>query len=106
MAANPFSFFLVFSNIANREVCGSWDNSFRSIAGIRSSVCAEYVYPTFRQSDEGSLVFSIDGVQYKGESYAISDIEAAVVYLESFQGFKYEERVSTGTDTSVSAGDK
>ena len=63
--------------------------------------------PTFKAKipDEGSLVFSIDGVQYKGESYAISDIEAAVVYLESFQGFKYKERVSTGTDTSVSAGD-
>lgn len=55
--------------------------------------------------DEGSLVFTVDGVQYKGESYLISDIEAAVVYLESFQGFKYRERVSTGTATSVSAGD-
>jgi hypothetical protein len=63
--------------------------------------------PTFKAKipDQGSLLFSHTGVQYKDELYAIGDIDAAVVYLESFAGFEYQERVVIGGRTTISPGD-
>jgi hypothetical protein len=63
--------------------------------------------PTFKAKipDEGSLLLSNTGVQYKDEFYSADDIEAAVVYLEAFQGFEYQERVVAGGSTTVSRGD-
>jgi hypothetical protein len=63
--------------------------------------------PTFKAKipDEGSLLFSHTGVQYKDDIYSADDIEAAVVYLEAFQGFEYRERVTTGSATTISSGD-
>jgi len=63
--------------------------------------------PTFKAKipDEGSLVFSSQGVQYKEDLYATEGIEAAVVYLESFRGFKYRERTTTGRASTTSSGD-
>jgi hypothetical protein len=55
--------------------------------------------------DEGSLIFSSRGVQFKDAFYSVENITAAVVYLESFRGFKYRDRVSTGKINSASVGD-
>jgi hypothetical protein len=63
--------------------------------------------PTFKAKipDEGSLLFSHAGVQYKDEFYSADDIEVAVVYLEAFQGFEYQERITTGRAITISSGD-
>jgi hypothetical protein len=63
--------------------------------------------PVFKAKipDEGSLIFSQGGVQFKEEFYSVDHIEAAVVYIESFQGFKYRERITTGNCNTISAGD-
>jgi hypothetical protein len=63
--------------------------------------------PVFKAKipDAGSLVFSPQGVQFKEEFNSKDDIEAAVVYLESFRGFEYVERITTGKAKTVSAGD-
>ena len=58
-----------------------------------------------RIPDQGSLVFSSRGVQYKDVFYPIENIEAAVVYLESFRGFAYSEHISTGKAKEKSSGD-
>jgi hypothetical protein len=58
-----------------------------------------------RIPDQGSLLFSTTGVRYKDEIYSIDDVDAAVVYLESFQGFEYRERVVMGGATTISNGD-
>ena len=63
--------------------------------------------PTFKAKipDEGSLIFSTDGVQYKDELYSIDDLEAAVIYLEAFRGFQYRERTTIGRAITISSGD-
>lgn len=63
--------------------------------------------PTFKAKipDQGSLVFSSHGVQCKDDVYSIEDIEAAVVYLESFRGFTYSEHITTGKAREKSSGD-
>jgi hypothetical protein len=63
--------------------------------------------PVFKAKipDEGSLLFSLGGVQFKEEFYPLENIEAAVVYLESFRGFTYRERVTTGKVKTKSSGD-
>lgn len=63
--------------------------------------------PVFKAKipDQGSLVFSSLGVQYKDDFYPIEGIEAAVVYLESFDGFKYREHITTGNANTTNAGD-
>ena len=63
--------------------------------------------PTFKAKipDQGSLIFSPGGVQFKEDFYAIDDIEAAVVYIESFRGFRYRDRITTGKINTTSAGD-
>ena len=63
--------------------------------------------PAFKAKipDEGSLVFSSLGVDFKGDFYSIDDIDAVVVYLEAFQGFKYRERTTIGNASSRSNGD-
>jgi hypothetical protein len=55
--------------------------------------------------DQGCLVFSSHGVQFEDEFYAVEDIDAAVVYLESFRGFEYRERVTTGNSIAKNSGD-
>jgi hypothetical protein len=55
--------------------------------------------------DEGSLIFSANGMQVKDKLYPTENIEAAVVYLESFQGFTYRDRTSLGNANTKSAGD-
>jgi hypothetical protein len=55
--------------------------------------------------DQGCLVFSSHGVQFEDEFYAVEDIDAAVLYLESFRGFEYRERVTTGSTVTTSSGD-
>jgi hypothetical protein len=63
--------------------------------------------PTFKAKipDQGSLVFSSHGVQFKDEFYPIENIEAAVIYLESFRGFAYSEHITTGKAKEKSSGD-
>jgi hypothetical protein len=63
--------------------------------------------PTFKAKipDEGSLIFSTDGMQYKDKLYSIDELEVAIVYLEAFRGFRYRERTTMGRATSVSSGD-
>ena len=63
--------------------------------------------PVFKAKipDQGSLVFSSLGVQYKDDFYPIEDIEVVVVYLEAFDGFKYREHVTTGNANTTNAGD-
>ena len=63
--------------------------------------------PTFkaRIPDQGSLVFSSHGIQFKDDVYPREDIEAAVVYLESFRGFTYRENITTGKAKENSSGD-
>ncbi|MDP4148084.1 MAG: hypothetical protein Q8927_12775 [Bacteroidota bacterium] len=55
--------------------------------------------------DGGSLVFSAEGVQIKDMLYSLADINAAVVYLESFRGFTYRESTTIGQARTVSSGD-
>lgn len=63
--------------------------------------------PVFKAKipDEGSLIFSLDGAQFKEEFYSVGNIEAAVVYIESFQGFKYRDRITTGKINTINSGD-
>ena len=63
--------------------------------------------PVFKAKipDRGSLVFSSQGVQYKDDFYPIEDVEAAVVYFEGFDGFKYREHITTGNANAISSGD-
>jgi hypothetical protein len=63
--------------------------------------------PVFKAKipDQGSLVFSSLGVQFKDDFYPIEDIEAAVVYLEAFDGFKYREQTTIGKANTTSSGD-
>jgi hypothetical protein len=63
--------------------------------------------PVFKAKipDEGSLVFSTEGIQIKELLYALSDISAAVVYLESFRGFAYREATVMGKTKTTSPGD-
>ncbi len=55
--------------------------------------------------DEGSLIFTPDGLHVKEEFYSLDHIDAAVIYLEAFQGFKYREGTSLGKASTTSAGD-
>jgi len=55
--------------------------------------------------DEGSLVFSPNGIWYKGNMFELEAIESVVVYLESFRGFEYRDRVTTGNIKTISNGD-
>lgn len=63
--------------------------------------------PVFKMKipNQGSLVFSSRGITYKGNLFALEDIESVVVYLESFCGFTYRERVSTGMTKTTNDGD-
>jgi hypothetical protein len=63
--------------------------------------------PTFKAKipDEGCLIFSPEGVQYNDDFYTVGHIEATVVYLESFRGFTYRNRITTGRVNTVSSGD-
>jgi hypothetical protein len=63
--------------------------------------------PTFKMKipDEGSLIFSSRGIIFKTDKYELKNIESAVVYLESFRGFEYRDRVSTGKRNTISDGD-
>lgn len=63
--------------------------------------------PVFKMKipDEGRLIFSLSGVEDKEYIYPLSDIESAVIYLESFRGFKYLDRTTTGMSTTVCVGD-
>jgi hypothetical protein len=63
--------------------------------------------PTFKMKipDEGSLIFSSHGIIYKNEKFDLQNIESAVVYLESFRGFEYRDRVSTGKRNTICDGD-
>jgi hypothetical protein len=63
--------------------------------------------PVFKAKipDQGSLVYSTLGVQFKDDFYPVEDIEAAVVYLEGFDGFKYREHITTGNANTISSGD-
>jgi hypothetical protein len=55
--------------------------------------------------DSDRLIFSDKGVEFKEDFYPIDEIDAALVYLESFYGFKYRDRVSTGKVNTVLPGD-
>jgi hypothetical protein len=63
--------------------------------------------PVFKAKipDQGSLVFSTQGVQFKDDFYPIEDIEAAVIYFEGFNGFKYREHITTGNANTIISGD-
>jgi hypothetical protein len=63
--------------------------------------------PVFKMKipDEGSLIFSSRGLIYKNEKFYLENIESAVVYLESFRGFEYRDRISTGKTNTISDGD-
>jgi hypothetical protein len=63
--------------------------------------------PVFKMKipDEGKLIFSMSGMEDKQWIYPLSDIESAVIYLESFKGFKYRDRTTTGMTTTLCAGD-
>ncbi len=55
--------------------------------------------------NEGSLVFSSKGIWYKGDMFGLEDIESVVVYLESFRGFEYRDRITIGNINTISDGD-
>ena len=55
--------------------------------------------------DERKLVFSSSGIKAGETIYPLSDIESAVIYLESFTGFKYRDRTTTGMSTTKCKGD-
>ncbi len=63
--------------------------------------------PVFKMKipNEGCLSFSSKGIQYKDDLFALEEIESVVVYLESFRGFEYRDRVSTGNINTTSDGD-
>ena len=63
--------------------------------------------PIFKMKipDPGSLIFSTGGIIYKNEKFELKNIESAVVYLESFRGFEYRDRVTTGKVNTISDGD-
>ncbi len=63
--------------------------------------------PKFKMKipNEGCLVFSSKGIEYKGDLFELADIESVVMYLEAFRGFKYRDRVTTGNTTTTSDGD-
>ena len=63
--------------------------------------------PKFRMKipNEGCLVFSPKGIEYKEDMFELEDIESVVVYLEAFRGFKYRDRVTTGNTTTTNDGD-
>ena len=63
--------------------------------------------PQFKMkiSDRGALVFSSRGVDCKAFFCPIADIESAVVYLESFNGFIYRDRTTTGLAKTRMYGD-
>ena len=63
--------------------------------------------PAFKMKipDERKLVFSSYGIKAGETIYPLSDIESAVVYLESFTGFKYRDRTTTGMSTTKCDGD-
>ena len=44
-------------------------------------------------------------MNFKGHFYPIEEIEAAVLYLEAFRGFKYRDRITTGRTNTTSDGD-
>ena len=45
---------------------------------------------------EGKLVFSLSGVKDGATIFPLANIESAVIYLESFRGFEYRDRTTTG----------
>ena len=55
--------------------------------------------------NDGSLVFSSEGIWYKGNMFGLEDIESVAIYLESFRGFEYRDRVVTGNINTISDGD-
>jgi hypothetical protein len=63
--------------------------------------------PAFKMKipDERRLVFSSSGIKAGETIYPLSDIESAVIYLESFTGFKYRDRTTTGMSTTKCKGD-
>ena len=63
--------------------------------------------PAFKMKipDAGMLIFSPAGIEYDGYLYPVAHIESAVVYLESFKGFEYRERLTTGMSKAISSGD-
>jgi hypothetical protein len=63
--------------------------------------------PVFKMKipDERKLVFSFSGIKAGETTYRLSEIESAVIYLESFAGFKYRERTTTGMSATKCNGD-
>jgi hypothetical protein len=55
--------------------------------------------------DDTKLVFLTDGVQFEDSFYPLEQIEAAAVYLESFDGFEYRDRTTTGKVNTIAIGD-
>jgi len=63
--------------------------------------------PVFKMKipDEGKLVFSTSGLKDGETIFPLSDIESAVIYLESFRGFEYRDRTTTGITKTKCVGD-
>jgi hypothetical protein len=63
--------------------------------------------PRFKMkiSDRGALIFSIRGIDCKAYFCPLADIESAVVYLESFNGFIYRDRTTVGFAKTKMNGD-
>jgi hypothetical protein len=63
--------------------------------------------PVFKMKipDEGKLVFSSSGLKDGETIFPLADIESAVIYLESFRGFEYRDRTTTGITNTKCDGD-
>jgi len=55
--------------------------------------------------NEGCLIFSPQGIEYKEDMFELEDIESVVIYLEAFRGFRYKDRVTTGNTNTLNDGD-
>ena len=44
-----------------------------------------------RTWDERKLIFSSNGIEFGDDNYPVDGLEAAAIYLESFNGFEYRE---------------